>query len=516
MGNLNVPKKKNENQSRLVSKERNFDIGQLFYPNERKRIFVVRTLVRDGAKVEIKYDPVLGTLNTFDERVFYACVEIWEKQNKPKKCFFSLYGLAERICSNRGGKAIKSIRESLLRLSSVNIVWRDGFYNAAEGEFLNLLESFSIIDSLQIASKTRNGVSTEEGSFKLNSKITDNIEHKFCRPIRFDVILSFNSPIQQSLYSLSSRVHYGTKHYSRKLGGLFTEDLALISKTYFLKHRQIECVKKHRGGLIGKDLGYGEVIESIHVENRRGEEAIYHSVRSGEGKMKGKKVKIPQIITSSQNQSSGSSTQQKTPEKSIFDELKSYFIKEFPDARVSYQPSQEFVELYTNRLEKYGLQKIKACVNICRENAERDRYRVKTLEGIEKYFLEALSHLERQDKLRSQDKQKNIKAAIAKRKQDRKELRMKDYAAFLRQWLASSVEANDAYYNYEATKLKEQESQLNPSTRLYKDALKRVHNVFNLDRSFVSRVEGFFSEELGILFPDFEKWDEENPLTAAA
>ncbi len=214
------------------------------------------------------------------------------------------------------------------------------------------------------------------------------------------------------------------------------------------------------------------------------------------------------------------STQQKTSLMPELEGLVSYFIEKFHDARVSYQPSQEFVELYTNRIEKYGFQRIKGCINICRDNAERDRYRVKTLEGIEKYFLEALSHLEHQDKLRSQDKQKNIKAAIAKRKQGRKESRMKDYAAFLRQWLAGSTEAKDAYYDYEAKKLKEYESQLNPSTRLYAEALKKVHKVFNLDRHFVARVEKFFStstaKELSLAFPDFERWDKENPLKAVA
>ena len=283
------------NEPRTVLRELNFDFGQFFYPQEKRKIFDIRYFQRIAddheVRVIVKPDATLGTLTTFDERVFYALIEIWQEQHKPNTCSFSEREIARRIKVKWGRQSAKAINQSLKRLRMVGIEWLGAFYDSTKKEFVEIDDNpFSILNHLRIISTKNKGVGSQEAEFRFDDRVVQNLNSNYCRPVRFDVILSFNCPLAQAMYTFSEPKLYGTKQYHRKTQKL-VEDLGLQAKSY--RHKSIRARKfgKLQGELIGKPTGFGEVIE--HYEIRSGkDDAVMEIGRSGEGRIKGKKVEV--------------------------------------------------------------------------------------------------------------------------------------------------------------------------------------------------------------------------------
>ncbi len=167
------------NESRIVPRELNLDFGQLFYPKEKRKIFEIRCFRRitddQQVSVIVKPDATLGTLTTFDERVFYALVEIWQEQDKADVCLFSEREIARRIRVQWGGDTAKAIRDSLTRLCGVLIEWKGSFYDSTKNKLVDIHNPFSILSHLEIVSTKTQHFRDRRAEFSFNARVIKNL-----------------------------------------------------------------------------------------------------------------------------------------------------------------------------------------------------------------------------------------------------------------------------------------------------------------------------------------------------
>ena len=278
------------NQSRIVPRELNFDFGQFFLPNEKQKSFDIRYFrqISEGQEISAIVNPHarLGTLTTYDERIFYALIEIWLEQSKPDVCFFSERELARRIKSS-WGKGGMTICDSLNRLRGVLIEWQGSFYDSAQDKFTSICQPFSILNHLKIISTRDKGIGSQIAEFRFDERVIENLNSNFSRPVLFDVILSFKRPIAQAMYTFVEPKLYGTKQYHCKTGKLI-ENLGLRGKSYKYKSARVQKLEALEE-LIGKPLGFGEVIESYKIREGKDDAVVVISRSGEEGCIKGKK-----------------------------------------------------------------------------------------------------------------------------------------------------------------------------------------------------------------------------------
>ncbi len=174
-----------EDQPRIVSRERNLDFGQIFYPQEQRKVFVTRILEseltdsegnKQTIKAVVKFDSTLGTLNTFDERVYYVLVELWEEQQRADVCLFSEREIARRLnlqwTAGKRGVA-KTIRHSLIRLRGVLIEWGGSFYHKAKNKHIVITNPFTILSHLKLVSTKDEPVGSQVAEFGFDQKVID-------------------------------------------------------------------------------------------------------------------------------------------------------------------------------------------------------------------------------------------------------------------------------------------------------------------------------------------------------
>lgn len=263
---------------RIVPRELNFDFGQLFYPNEQKKIFEIRyfeSFIKDAdgneqrVKAIVKADQTLGTLNTFDERVFYCLVEFWQEQARPIKVSFSEREIARRLKVQWGRQSAKAIDDSLNRLRTVPIQWRGSFFNAGLEQYTEIKNPFTILSHLLVESTKNRAFKAQIAEFSFDERIVANLIANHSRPVRLDVILDFRSPLAQSIYTLLERKMYKTPSYHRATRDLFYKDLGILANRYerkAIRHQELRGIRDH---LLNLPTSYGEVYNRFEIDETR-------------------------------------------------------------------------------------------------------------------------------------------------------------------------------------------------------------------------------------------------------
>lgn len=273
---VNVPQ--NSNPPRIVRRELNLDFGQFFYPNESRKIFDIRyfqsTIIDEQGneqtiKATVEPSARLGTLTTFDERVYYCLVELWEENNKSHRVLFSEREIARKLNIQWGRNTSKAINESLNRLRIVGIQWEGSFYSKVEDRYIEIRNPFTILNHLKSTSTKDKGFKAQIAEFGFDDKVLENLNCSYSRPVLFDVVLSFKSPLAQAAYNSLDRKLYGTKQYHRSTEKFFSEDLKLLGESYQRKAIRQEKLKEITVQLTGKPLAFGEVIESVEIDEQR-------------------------------------------------------------------------------------------------------------------------------------------------------------------------------------------------------------------------------------------------------
>ena len=519
-------------QSRIVSRERNLDFGQLFYASENRKIFVTRLFqseITDGngnrqnIRVVVKFDPTLGTLNTFDERMYYVMVELWEEQSKPPIVYFSERQIARRLNIKWDGG--KSIRESLFRLRGVFIEWDGSFFHKQQQRYISIANPFTILSHLQLISTKDEGIGSQIAEFSFDQKVVENLNSNYTRPIMLDTVLSFSSPLAQAIYTLLDRKLYATNHYHRTTAGLLIEDLGLIGSSYQRKAKRVQVINRAKNELVGKPFYYDEVIEKIEIKNGK-QDAIFHAYRSGADRIKGVKPEVVQTSSPPPKPSTPQNRREAPSKAQKVENPTPPHSKPATDAREAKELLQYFTKTFHNQeqgeftknallkaqeiINKHGMEQAKFFVRFAQGEANQTNYKPDTFNGILKYLTPAIAEFERQQRIAKLQADEMAKTHLENARYDHQKAYEDFYYQYVDELFCLLKNNNVAQFNkfqhWQAEKRKEKEQIKHDGNRAL--SLK----VFDRKVQELIRFIEFFQDDPDLQIPDFWEWDEkDNP-----
>jgi hypothetical protein len=263
-------------EEQKIRSELNLEKWSFWQPSQSRGKLKARIIERDiilpngnktKAKVEIGFTQK-GELTTFDQKVFYALIKIWEEKGKSKTyTYFSLKSIAKKLNISWGSGAIQNLTNSIDKLRITPFLWEHSYYNAQTKETITTSENtFTILDDRKLIRVDKDGYTTkQEGYFKFNDLITNNLLANYTKPVLFDTILSFKSAIAQLIYSKVDLFLTENSRYERRTKELF-EDLSLEGESYKNKSKRKQMLIPALLELQGKPLSSGGYIGKAVLE----------------------------------------------------------------------------------------------------------------------------------------------------------------------------------------------------------------------------------------------------------
>lgn len=275
-------------QDRIISAELNLDVAGFFSPHsKRHKHFISKTFTSKKTdaegnilkvKVIVEHSPTYGALTTYDQKLMYVLTELWWKQGKPEKVYFSMRELCENCKVAFGAPTISAIRSSLNRLALCSFIWEESYYKKESKGYEGFEEPFHILQQLKIATNKQSGFKIQNCYFSFHPATLKNLLSGHTRPLDLDVILSFKNDFAQLLYVFLTRRMYKTDTYSVNLNRLIQEELQLPSNDSKKKYRQVHLIKKATPELLQAPIYYPHATETFTnvevVKEKRGENIL--------------------------------------------------------------------------------------------------------------------------------------------------------------------------------------------------------------------------------------------------
>lgn len=505
-------------QKRIVRKELNFDFGQFFYPQEKRKIFETRYFCseieaelgnKNLVEAVVLPHPRLGTLTTFDERVFYVLIEMWSQQGKPAKTYFSEREIVRRLGVNWGRDTAKAVDNALYRLRGVIIEWKGSFFSKKDQQYITIKNPFNILSHLEILSTKDRHISRQLGTFTLNDRVIENLDSLHSRPLHLDTVLSFKSPLAQALYIHVDRLLYYSNHYHRKTSKLLLEDLQLLGKRYrYPSNRRDELIKV-RAELLGKPTSGKEpyFIDDFTLEKGT-DDYILHISRTGNCRRKnGKTIAIP-AVKPDLNPSATKNQTQRSPATSEARQLIELFHQTY--GRPSGTQLKTDLKTATQIIAEYGKQQAIDLVRQSKMKAQKTNYNPQSLKGIENILREL--HQEQQQRKQRQEKeileeQTRRDEEKAKKNKTIQEEVKKQKLFLYRQQIAEQFPAH--YEQFERALAKKVEVELNQHESVARkpQLLEIWKKWYSRDEYIAKELDCFASQNAELNLPNFAQWN---------
>jgi hypothetical protein len=276
--------------SRRISAERNLESWALWQPADSRSDPKARVLTReithtDGgsltARVELRFDPVLGALTTEDEKVLYALIRMWEEDQRPDTLRFSLRRLSRTLKRGWGRNERAALVNSLRRLRAVPMTWTNAYHDSAAGKTLRTLSEFTILNHLQIAEVEEDAhITTQRCEASFDRAVMTNLRAFYTKPVLFDVILGLKSGIAQLVYRYVDPMLVGRDKFTRRTAELFA-DLELDGPSYRKPSERKRALERAFRELNGVALSEGGVLRcSLHPAKSANEiNAVFTKVK---------------------------------------------------------------------------------------------------------------------------------------------------------------------------------------------------------------------------------------------
>lgn len=504
-------------QKRVVRKELNFDFGQFFYPQEKRKIFETRYFCSEieaesGNKKLVEAivlpHPRLGTLTTFDERVFYVLIEMWSQQGKPAKTYFSEREIVRRLGIKWGNNTAKAVDNALYRLRGIIIEWKGSFFSKKEQRYMTIKNPFNILSHLEILSTKDRHISRQLGTFTFNDRVIENLDSFHSRPLHLDTVLSFKSPLAQALYIHVDRLLYYSNRYHRKTSKLLLEDLQLLGKRYRYPANRRDELNKVRAEILGKPTSGKEAyfIDDFTLEKGT-DDYILHVGRTGNCRGKnGKTIAIP-AVKRDLNPSATKNQPQRSPARSEAHQLVELFHQTYGRSAATQLKSD--VKTATQIIAEYGNQQAINLVRQSKTKAQKTNYNPQSLRGIESILRE----LHREQQQRKQRQEKEIQEAQARREEEKakrskaieEEVKSQELSLY-RQQIAEQFPAH--YEQFERALAKKVEVELNQQESVArKPQLREIWKKwYSRDEYVAKELDCFASQNQELNLPNFVQW----------
>jgi hypothetical protein len=387
---MSVALKEASKKKDLIRPDRNLEKWPIWRPSRsraklRARSFERESTLPDGnkvvSKVEIGFSQK-GVLNTFDQKVFYALIKIWENKGRPtEQVVFSLREISKILKKKWGTKNINYIKDSLLRLRINSFIWRDSYYSASTKETVRILNPYTILNELKVIERETHGVvGKASGYFLFNDNILKNLLANHTRPVCFDVVLGFRSEIAQLCYTHFSLMLAQRNHYQRRSKKLFFDDLVLEGRRYLHTYIRKYELKKAIKEINGKSLPTGIIEVEIKKTKDRNDVKVVC-----------RKIKTKSVSSECEINEVQVIELPKADPKSK--ELVLHFHEKL--GRVQYEPTRKEIYQATVFIARRGYTKSKFIVEYAIKEAEKTNYKMRTFGAIFQYENEAVKSYEK-------------------------------------------------------------------------------------------------------------------------
>lgn len=232
----------------------------------QSKITIGKIIREDGQIVEV------GVLNTSHLKVFYGVLKLWQQQslNADGVIRFSRNEL-QKIMGRKGGWVSKRIKQWVMDLATIPLLWEHSFYDAQTGEHLKSITGFHFIESYEIftRSKKPNTPYFTNSKIQLNGLVVKNILNKGGKNLRFDTILNLKSETALLLYRFLDWKMSHQEKLEKNLKDLFEEmGLDTSSKYYRYPSNRKQAIEDAVKELEGKEISTG-VLHSFSIEPMR-------------------------------------------------------------------------------------------------------------------------------------------------------------------------------------------------------------------------------------------------------
>ena len=250
-----------------IRPELNLEKWPVWVPSNARGETQIKTIEREGAKLEVTPNVKWGHLTTDDQKVYYALVKIWEDAGRPDTFVsFSLRQVSDTVGRGWGTANIESLKAALMRLRATLFVWENSYFDSATGDTVELLDTFNILSELKISRRKSDGATNRGiGYFRFHDYIVANLIRNYTKPLLFNVVLRFRSEIAQLLYTRLDFFLADRPKYERYTAALF-EDLGLHGTAYKYPSKRVQTLTSALKELEGAPLSKGGIIETATIE----------------------------------------------------------------------------------------------------------------------------------------------------------------------------------------------------------------------------------------------------------
>lgn len=489
----------------VVKQELNLEQWALWRPSHATRgkgKNAVRVLTKEETQpdgrviiktVEINPSVKYGTLTTKDQKVLLALVKIWEEKGRPLSfVYLSRYRLAQILRRTWNDTLNASLEDSLQRLASVTLEFRQAFFDAS-GQTEEKL-SFHILSELKLVTRREKGtdgkitIKNEKGYFQFHNRIIGNIIRNFSKPVLLDVVLSIENDIAQLLYSHADRILANTNRYEWRTENIIRE-LALEGEEYRYQSRRKRILEGAIKELNGKPLSSGGILKATITE----------------AKDKSKAPDYKLIFEKRARLATAPATKAER-EQTDAEKLVSYFHQVFFNAEDA-KPNRKELSHAEELLSLHGFEIAKAVIETAKREAPKTGFEIATFGGVMQYQTKATATAKA--KTKNEARQKAIE------EEQRRARAEENYFQFFEP-------AFRAYQKAELERIKQSQAEAFGLfnawfEKTHKKSLRFIESETRREEIRIARAAEFFASirpELEIRLVSFGEWDAEHNAEA--
>jgi hypothetical protein len=402
-----------------IRPELNIEKWSIWQPTNSRAAPKARKLEReftlpDGRKVVAKVEMVpttRGNLTTEDQRVYYALVRFWEERGRSTSFTpFSLQRLAKILRRKWGKKTREALVESLMRLRGTLFIWEKAYVDGPGGATLGLLDTFNILSDLKIARRGDDAHrTTEAGYFRFHESILKNLLAHHTKPVRLDVVLSFESEIAQILYTHLDLILSDKSSYERRTKELF-KDLGFEGKDDHKPSVRVRKLGAALEELQGVELTTGRITKVTLEKTKDGADSKL-MVRKGRVtkvavvEAGGGRAEVIALPVATQNK-----------QEAQAEELVRHFHR-VVHGTAEAVPTGKAIDQAASLIARLGWEKARHVIDFAHREAPKTRYKIVTFGGIIQYTTPALQDFEKTQGER--ERQRKAQAVVeAQRRRD--------------------------------------------------------------------------------------------------
>ena len=419
--------------SEIIYAEMNLEKWPIWEPSStykilRPRSFERERVLSDGSRVTARVQvgsTEHGTLSTRDQKIYYVLLKLWNDAGRPETpVSFSLQKIARVLGEDWGMNVRRSIAKSLVQLRGVLFVWENSYFDKTTGEHLELLDTFNILSELTIARRTKKlHATTEACVFQFHRQLLASLHNNHTTPLFLDTVLGFRSEIAQLLYPRLDLLLADKNHYERRTKELF-EDMGVRGETYRHRSARKRVIERALREIEGVPITTGRII-SATVEPTKDNLDFKIVIHKGPLRRAGRPRKVlgpahepaQHTLQPSAEEASRASRRLTSPltREAEPDVLVRYFHSVFHDAPPASLSSKDLAQA-ARLIERHGLVKAKALIDLAKCEAPKTKYSPASLNGILHYEgrFEALCLIQEQatdERLKRQSQVQHARAA---------------------------------------------------------------------------------------------------------